>query len=209
MPSRKAAAVIPEPDSDSQSESSCVLVARARAGDAAALEELCSRYLPRLRRWAHGRLPMWARSGAVDTFDLVQDTMAQVVRHLPSFEPRHEGAFQAYLRQALLNRVRDEIRRSRRCPPADPLDTSKPSNGASPLEEAIGEEALERYEAALQRLKPVDREAIILRIEMGLPYDEVAAALGKPSAAAAHMTVSRALVRLVKEMTPALAPSAS
>ena len=57
-----------------------------------------------------------------------------------------------------------------------------------------------RYEAALQRLKPGDREAIIARVEMGLPYSEVAAALGKPSVAAAHMAVSRALVRLAEEM---------
>ena len=36
---------------------------------------------------------------------------------------------------------------------------------------------------------------------MGLPYTEVAAALGKPSVAAAHMAVSRALVRLAEEMS--------
>ena len=70
-----------------------------------------------------------------------------------------------------------------------------------PLEEAIGQEALERYEAALARLRPDDREAIILRIEMRYPYAEVATALGKPSVAAAQMAVSRALVRLAEEMS--------
>ena len=183
-----------------QSESSYVLLSRARAGDQAALEELCARYLPRLRRWAHGRLPGWAR-GALDTHDLVQDTLAHVVLRLSEFEPHHEAAFQAYLRQALMNRVRDEIRRAQRRPPLDPLDASRPSSERSPLEEAIGHEALERYEAALQRLNPGDREAIIVRIEMDLPYADVAQALGKPSAAAAHMAVSRALVRLVEEMS--------
>ena len=199
--SRNTAGPMPVPNSDLQSESSCVLLSRARAGDSTALDELCSRYIPRLRRWAHGRLPSWARGGALDTHDLVQDTMAHVVLRLPTFEPRHDAAFQAYLRQALLNRIRDEIRRAQRHPPADPLDTSRPSSEPSPLEEAIGAEALDRYEAALQRLKPGDREAIIVRIEMGLPYADVAEALGKPSAAAAHMAVSRALVRLVEEMS--------
>jgi RNA polymerase sigma factor (sigma-70 family) len=176
------------------------LLVRAKAGDAAALDDLCARYLPRLQRWAHGRLPAWAR-GALDTHDLVQDTLAQVLQRISAFEPRHDGAFQAYLRQALLNRVRDEIRRAQRRGVADPLDTGRSSADPSPLEEAIGQEALERYEAALQRLKPDDREAIIVRIEMGLPYVEVAEALGKPSLAAAHMAVSRALVRLAQEMS--------
>jgi hypothetical protein len=50
-----------------------------------------------------------------------------------------------------------------------------PASDPSPLEEAIGQEALERYEAAMTRLRPDDREAIIARIELGLPYPEVAA----------------------------------
>ena len=175
------------------------LLARARTGDAEALNALCARYLPRLQKWAHGRLPAWAR-GALDTQDLVQDTLAHVVQRLGSFEPRHDGAFQAYLRQALLNRVRDQLRWAQRRP-TDVLETDRPALGPSPIEEAIGSEALERYEAALQRLRPDDREAIIARIEMGHSYPDVAKALGKPTVAAAHVAVSRALVRLAKEMS--------
>jgi RNA polymerase sigma-70 factor (ECF subfamily) len=85
--------------------------------------------------------------------------------------------------------------------PAEPLDSGSPASDPSPLEEAIGQEAQDRYDAALQRLKPDDREAIILRIELGYAYADVAEALGKPSVAAAHMAVSRALVRLAKEMS--------
>jgi RNA polymerase sigma factor (sigma-70 family) len=187
-------------DGPSDAESSFALVLRAHDGDSRALNELCDRYLPRLHRWAHGRLPSWAR-GALDTHDLVQDTFTQVVRRIGDFEPRHEGAFQAYLRQALLNRVRDEIRRAKRKSPPEPLDSGEPASDPSPLEEAIGQEAQERYDAALQRLKADDREAIIMRIEMGHAYADVAEALGKPSVAAAHMAVSRALVRLAKEMS--------
>jgi len=186
-------------------ESSFELLARARAGDSPALEELCARYLPRLRRWAHGRLPAYAR-GTLDTQDLVQDTMMRVVQQVATFEARHEAAFQVYVRQALMNRVRDEIRRARRKPAPEPLDADPEAAEPSPLEQAIGREALERYDAALERLKPQDREAIIARIELGLPYADVARALGKPSAAAAHMAVSRALVRLVEEMSRAGAP---
>jgi RNA polymerase sigma-70 factor (ECF subfamily) len=188
-----------EPGPTLDGDSSHVLVSRAQSGDAAALDRLCARYLPRLERWAHGRLPGWAR-GALDTQDIVQDTLTQVVRRLDTFQPRHDGAFQAYVRQALLNRVRDEIRHAQRHPAADPIDTAAPASMPSPLEEAIGAEALERYEGALQRLKPADRDAIILRVELGLSHAEIAQAIGKPSVAAAHMTVSRALVRLAQEM---------
>jgi RNA polymerase sigma factor (sigma-70 family) len=180
-------------------ESSLTLVRRAHNGDQAAVDELFARYLPRLQRWAHGRLPAWAR-GSLDTHDLVQDTFMQVLKRLDQFEPRHEGAFQGYLRQALFNRVRDEIRRAQRQGTPDELDPDSPATDPSPLEEAIGQETLARYEAALARLKDDDREAIILRVELGYPYSDIVVALGKPSVAAAHMAVSRALVRLAQEM---------
>jgi RNA polymerase sigma-70 factor (ECF subfamily) len=70
----------------------------------------------------------------------------------------------------------------------------------SPLERAIGREGIERYEAALQRLKPEDREAIIARIELQQSYEEVAIALGKPNANAARSAVTRALARLIDAM---------
>jgi RNA polymerase sigma-70 factor (ECF subfamily) len=73
-------------------------------------------------------------------------------------------------------------------------------SGHSPLEQAIGREAVERYERALQRLRPEEREAIIGRIEMGHSYEELAEALGKPTADAARKAAQRALVRLVEEM---------
>jgi RNA polymerase sigma factor (sigma-70 family) len=183
-----------------EADSSFSLVERACNGDERALDDLCARYLPRLERWAHGRLPAWAR-GALDTQDIVQETLSNVAQRIRSFEPHHKAAFQAYLRQALINRVRDHIRRAQRRPSPDALDSARPSPDPSPLEAAIGREALDRYEAALQRLKPEDRHAIILRIELGCPLAEVADALDKRSAAAAHIAVSRALVRLAKEMS--------
>ena len=70
----------------------------------------------------------------------------------------------------------------------------------SPLEVAIGEEIIERYEAGLGRLKSEEREAIVGRVELGLSYAELATALGKPSADAARMTVVRALVKLTEAM---------
>ena len=181
-------------------DATVILISRARAGDSDALNDLCARYLPRLTRWAHGRLPNGARN-AIDTNDIVQETLAHVVQRLPEFEPRHEGAFQGYVRRALLNRIRDEARRLQRKRGFEPLESEHPAPDPSPLEEAIGHQAVELYEAALNRLRDDDREAIIGRIELGLPYAELAPILGKPTIPAAHMAVSRALLRLAKEMS--------
>jgi RNA polymerase sigma factor (sigma-70 family) len=180
-------------------ETSFQLLLRARDGDQDAVELLCARYLPRLNRWARGRLPRGARS-AMDTGDVVQEVLISVIRRLRMFEPRDEGTFQGYLRQALTNRFRDEARKINSHPVASPLDSAWPSFGPSPLEIAIGREGVERYEAALERLRPDDQRAIIARCEWGMDHDEVAQALGKPSANAARVAIHRALVRLAKEM---------
>jgi DNA-directed RNA polymerase specialized sigma24 family protein len=52
----------------------------------------------------------------------------------------------------------------------------------------------------MARLRPEDRQAIVAKVEMSLPYSEITVLLGKPSVAATQMAVSRALVRLAKEM---------
>lgn len=185
-----------EPPLDSTFE----LVEKAKAGDRQALDRLFERSLPALRRWARGRLPAWSRD-LMDTDDLVQETAVRAITRIGAFEPRREGALQAYLRQAVANRIRDEIRRRKRMPAPVELDENHATPEASPLEAAIGVEAVDRYEAALARLRPEDREAIVARIEMNCSYDEVARALGKPSLDAARMAVSRALVRLAQEMS--------
>jgi RNA polymerase sigma-70 factor (ECF subfamily) len=139
----------------------------------------------------------------MDTDDLVQETVGRAVNRIDAFEPRHEGALQAYLRQAVMNRIRDEVRRRMRGPTVTELAVDTPDVSASPLEEAIGSEAVDRYEAALARLRPEEREAIVARVEMDGTYEQVAQALGKPSKDAARMAVSRALLRLAEEMSRA------
>lgn len=180
-------------------ESTQSLIDRARAGDSEALERLFARYRKPLQRWASGRLPKWARDIS-DTEDLVQETLLSTFKRIGDFEPRRVGAFQAYLRQALLNRIREELRRKGRRPDHTDLDDIEIDSAESPLEQAIGRESVERYEQALARLEAEEREAIIARIEMGYTYEELAEALGKPTADAARKTAQRALVRLAEEM---------
>src|SRR4029453_3297277 len=186
---------IPEPEN----ETSFQLLLRARAGAPDAREQLCVRYLPRLHRWARGRLPPGAR-GALDTGDIVQEALMHALEHVPVFEPRHEWSFQAYLRQSLMNRIRDEARRLQQRPPPNLSDRAQASLEPSPLESGIGVEAIERYERALKRLRPEDQQAIVARCEWGMSHEEVAELLGKPTPGASQVAVHRAIVRLAKEM---------
>jgi RNA polymerase sigma-70 factor (ECF subfamily) len=185
----------PAPADDPTSD----LLDRARAGDDEALNQLFARHIPRLKRWASGRLPRWARDIA-DTTDLVHDTVIVAIKHLDRFEARGDGALQAYLRQGIINRVRNELRKLAARGAAATLDTGVADEGTSPLDAAIAQQALDRYDEGLDRLTPDEREAVISRLEFGLSYAELAEALGKPTANAARMTVVRALTKLAREM---------
>jgi RNA polymerase sigma-70 factor (ECF subfamily) len=189
------------PDALLSDESTLELVVRARAGDRMAVEALLQRCLPALTRWAHGRLPVAAR-GAIDTGDLVQDAAMHALQRLDAFEPRHVGAMQAYLRQSVINRIRDEVRRVVRRPAAVELPEEHPADVTSPLEFAIKEESYERYRQALGSLKPRDREMVVARVEVQWSLAEIAQRFGMRTADAARMAVSRALRRLSAQMSP-------
>jgi RNA polymerase sigma-70 factor (ECF subfamily) len=158
-----------------------------------------ARYVPRMTRWASGRLPRWARDIA-ETSDLVQETLLHTLKRIDHFEVRGEGAFQAYLRQAIANRITEELRRRARRGENTTLGGDQEDPGASPLEQAIGRDEIARYEAALATLRIEDQSAIVARVEMGCSYQEIADTLGKPSANAARMAVERALARLATAM---------
>lgn len=175
------------------------LLRLSKSGDQRARDELLGRYLPRLRRWAAGRLPMRARS-LLDTGDLVQETLLKVLQGLERIEERGPGGFQAYVRQAVLNRIRDEVRWADRRPGPEGVPESLPDASPSPLENAIGADLLGRYERALGTMSADDRELLLLRIEMDFDYAEIATMTGRPSRDAARMGVQRALGRLAEAM---------
>ena len=185
--------------SEPRVDSSVELLVKAQSGDDEALNRLIERYLPRLTRWASGRLPAGMRS-MLDTNDLVQDAIVNALRNLNALEIRSEGTLQAYLRRAVNNRIIDLYRRAGRRPRREELPESAIAPGTSPLEAAIGAEAIESYERALEALSDEDREAVMLRVEFGYSFQEIADQLGKPSADAARMAVTRAIARLADQM---------
>jgi len=180
-------------------ESTALLLQRIRGGDEAARERLIARYLPVLRRWAHGRMPAKAR-GLADTDDLVQITLLRVLKQLERFEPRHEGAFLAYLRRILINAMRNEIARAATRGQQQEIGEGMAAGGPSPLESVLGKDMLDRYEAAFALLGEEQQEAVLMRVELGMNYEQIAEAMGKNSANTARMIVARALARLAETM---------
>lgn len=171
------------------------LIIRARGGDSAAINAILERCLPPLKRWAHGRLPAAAR-GHLDTGDLVQDAAMNAIARLDSFEPRHVGAMQAYLRQSVINRIRDEMRRFTRRPASVELPEDFKSEQPSPEEHAIHEQTYARYRAAMNTLRPRERELVIARVEAQWTAPEIAEHFGFNTVDGARMAVNRAMQRL-------------
>lgn len=170
------------------------LLCRAREGDTHARDALLRRYQTALTRWAHGRLPKHARDLS-ETSDLVQLTLLRAMSHLDDFDPRHPGAFTSWLRRIFQNLVLDELRRSKaRGGRAQHIDL----DAGAPFEviDAIGADSLASYQSALETLPQDLREAVVLSVEFGLSHEELAEAIGAPSANAARMRVSRALAQL-------------
>jgi RNA polymerase sigma-70 factor (ECF subfamily) len=176
------------------------LVIRAHAGDRLALEALLQRCLPALKRWAHGRLPPAARS-ALETEDLVQEAAFHAIRRLDLFKPRHVGAMQAYLRQSVVNLVRDEVRRVTRHPAPEALSHEPPSDERTPEEGAILHDSYDRYRDGLARLRPRERELIVAHLELEWSTADIAQYFGM-TVDAARMAVGRAVRKLSRSMAP-------
>jgi len=181
-------------------ESTEELVRRIREGDGSARQRLYDRYLPLLQRWAHGRLPHAARD-INDTDDLVQVTLLRTLRNLSEFEASQSGGFLAYLRQILLNEVRAELRKQRRHGIKAELDeNAHADDGDSVVAHVVGHERLEAYERALATLERRQQELVVMRLEFGMSYQEIAIETAN-TADAVRMAVARAL----KVMTQTIA----
>ena len=193
-----AALIPPEGRESAQESSSLQLLLRVKAGDREALALLFERLRVSLRRWAHGRLPRWARSDA-DTSDIVQDVIIRTISRLGRFEPRQSKALQGYLREAVRNRIRDEVRKVERRPRSS-LEDHELAASHSPLADAMEAENARRYRAALTRLSDEDRDVIVARLELGYSYEQIALMTGRSSPDSARMAARRALLRLAEEM---------
>jgi RNA polymerase sigma-70 factor (ECF subfamily) len=182
-------------------ESTATLLQRVANDDDAARERLFRQFLPIITRWAHGRLPDFARDLS-DTQDMVQLALMRTLDQIDKFDALREGAFLAYLRKVMLNNVRMEIRRVTRRNQHGFEDSEHELQDpeASVVSKVIGQDVLDQYEQALMSLSVKAREAVILRVEFGYTFEEIAIATDTPNANSARMLVSRSLVQLAEAM---------
>jgi RNA polymerase sigma-70 factor (ECF subfamily) len=200
--------------SNGQPGATANLLARYRAGDPKALDQLYARYLDRLL--AVTRLRMGPKLRAkMESADIVQEAVLASLRGLGSFEYKGEGAFFHYLCKLAENRMRDmaehfgalrrDVARERPLEPLRPTANSTygpiltPATLTSPATRAMRKEELERLEQAVDSLPEPQREALLLVRYVGLAFAEAGDMLGK-SPDAVRMLVARAMVALAKKL---------
>ncbi len=197
----------PEPEpAESRTDQLGLLVARASAGDRAAVEELLTAHLSRLRAFLHLRMGQALRARET-TEDLVQSVCREALERLDGFEYRGEESFRHWLFQQAEHKVIDRARyhgRAKRSGAREvPLDAARAEAETlrgleslfTPSRNAAAREELERLESAFASLSPEQREVVLLARIVGLSHAEIAARLGKTRAATWTM-LSRALARL-------------
>lgn len=109
--------------------------------------------------------------------DVLQDVFVKFIESIESFELK--GSLKGYLAKCVVNRARDHLRRVRGRR-AEPLETAHAveTRHSGPLQAAITGEQQERLSAALVELPDEQREAILLHLQMGLKFREIASVQG-------------------------------
>jgi len=138
-----------------------------------------------------------------ETADLVQEALLQTFRRLDRFEDRGKGALQAYLRQAVINRIHDEVRRVARRPLAESDDAALdlPADDPSPFDHALDAEHDRKYKQALATLGEDERMLVVGRMELGYNYDQLALITDRSTSEAARVAVRRAVIKLARAMS--------
>lgn len=161
-------------------------------------------YVDRLERWTRARVPAHARGRSM-VQAIVREAIASAAGETRSVSctTGTHAALLVDIRARLQRRIAGAFPSDPR-PAVDPFafaaaaDSPSPSRPAPPP--SLAAELIHRYEDGLNRLSDADRQAIVLRLELGFPWIDVCELLGKRTPAAAQMTVSRALVRLAREI---------
>ena len=195
---------------DSGSES-FELNRRAAEGDAAAMEQLLEEYLPSLRAFVRLRATPELRAQE-SVSDVVQSVCREVLTHADRFQHPGEGAFRSWLfttaRRKVLNRLqhlRAEKRDAAREVRVEDLDAqalmARYASFSTPSGHAVQREQIERVEAAFDRLRPEQREAVLLAHVVGLSRAEIGQQMNK-SEGAVRVLLHRALARLGSLIDP-------
>jgi RNA polymerase sigma-70 factor (ECF subfamily) len=143
------------------------LLQAARGGDAAAFAMLVDESGPTIER-----LALRLVGHRQDAEDIAQESVVTAWKRLDGF--RAEASFRTWICRILVRRALDLLR-SRREPPRI---VEEPASGVDPLARVAGAEIEARVHEAIGALPPVQRATMLLRVEQGLSYEEIAYVLG-------------------------------
>jgi RNA polymerase sigma-70 factor (ECF subfamily) len=176
-----AAAGMPEAGSTEEADESLVL--RAQTGDMKAYDLLVTRHRGRIFAMIRNMV-----KNETDAWDLSQEVFIKAWHALPRFEAK--ARFSTWLYRIAHNAVYDFTRRRR--PEGgdeindeifardriDPAAVATPAEARSPDDAMAGDELRRKIEAALAKLSPDHREAVVLKDVQGLAYKEIAEVMG-------------------------------
>ena len=163
------------------------LVRRCVAGDAAAWQEIVQQYNRRIYNICY------RFSGSPDdAADLTQEVFIKIYRTLSTFDGSR-AAFMTWVTTVTRNLLVDHFRKGKYDRVTDSLDAT-PGNqedglsigeqledrGSTPEQRVRSQETQKVVQAALQKLSPELREAVILRDLQDLDYKEIAKVLNVP-----------------------------
>ena len=143
------------------------IVQRAKAGDAAAFEELVNRYQNNVYR-----LALRMCGNAHDAEEVAQEAFVAAWRGLPSF--RGESKFSSWLYQLTSNAAVDFLRREKRHRNTTPVEEQlELAADRTPQQDAETSEMRENLQKALLALTPEHRQIFLLRQMEQLSYEEI------------------------------------
>ncbi len=169
------------------------LVSRAREGDRRALDVLVERHAPRVNRIASQVI-----GDLEEARDAAQESLVKLCTRLRQF--RGEAQFGTWLHRLVVNTCRDRLARQR-VRQTEPLDLEDEPAGeeSDPSRAALLADARRELAAALARLSPNQRLAVVLRDVFGLTYEEISRVARMPVGTAkcyVHRARARLRVRL-------------
>jgi len=182
-----------------------VFVARAKAGDKAAFNELVLRYQHRLFNFTYRFL-----GSATDAEEVVQEAFLKAYRGIARF--RSEAKFSTWLFQITKNLAINRYHRRRRRPldrflslvtarEEDGPVLELPNEDDSPDDSLLRGERRAVLEAAIKKIDPTYRTALVLRDVEGLDYAEIAEILEVP-VGTVKSRIHRARSRVQTLITP-------
>jgi RNA polymerase sigma-70 factor (ECF subfamily) len=150
-----------------------ILVTRAKAGDARALEMLCARHAPRVER-----LALHLLRDPEDARDAAQESLAKLVVRIPQF--RGEAAFSTWLHRLTLNTCKDfaQARSIRRTVPL--LEDERPAPDGDPHAAAAASETRRELGRRLAELPRAQATVVALKDAFDIGFGEISEVTGLP-----------------------------